>query len=132
MPEDSLMSPAVQKDMVLLDTNALTAPFVFHIDIQNEIRRLLGNIRVVVPYAVITELQELKEKEPNAKTALEYAGRFETIETPRTGDEAVLRCALENNAYVFTNDRALIRRLKDNKVPVLLVRKKQTVVIEYP
>ena len=126
------MSPAVQKDMVLLDTNALTAPFVFHIDIEKEVRRLLGNIRIVVPYAAITELEELKEKEQNAKAALEYAGRFETIKTPRTGDEAVLRCALENNAYVFTNDKGLIRRLKENKVPVLLVRKKQTVVIEYP
>jgi len=126
------MSLAVRKDMVLLDTNALTAPFVFNIDIEKEVQRLLGNIPILVPYAVITELERLKVKEPHARAALEYARRFETIMTPRTGDEAIFACALENNAYVFTNDKELIRRLKKKKVPVLLVRKKQTVVIEYP
>jgi len=118
--------------MVLLDTNALTVPFVFRIDIQEEIRRLLGNIPVAVPYAVITELERLSESERNARSALGYARRFQVIPTPRTGDDAVLQCALEQNAYVFTNDRKFIQRLKEKKIPVLLVRKKQMVVIEYP
>lgn len=126
------MSTALTKAMVLLDTNALTVPFRFRIDIQMAILELLGAIPVKVPSAVLTELENLKGREPTAKAALKYAERFEVLPTPPTGDDAVLACALENDAFVFTNDRAFIKRLKEKNVPVLLVRKRQKVVIEYP
>ncbi len=126
------MSSVIKKDMVLLDTNALTVPFSFGIDIQKAILELLGSIPVKVPSAVITELENLAGNEPNARAALQYARRFEVLATRPTGDDAVLQCALENNAYVFTNDRAFIKRLKAQKIPVLLVRQRGRVVVELP
>ncbi|HID72282.1 MAG TPA: twitching motility protein PilT [Thermoplasmata archaeon] len=126
------MSLSVKKNLILLDTNALTVPFLFHIDIEKEIRNLLGSIPIKVPSSVLGELKRLTKTHPNARSALKYAERFEMIETPNRGDEAILKCALKNNAYVFTNDRKFIKKLKENKIPVLFVREKQKVVVEYP
>ena len=64
---------------VVLDTNALLFPFRFGIDLEDEVLRLVGTCRMVVPAVVLEELLNLRKAGNRmAAAALRYAERFET------------------------------------------------------
>jgi len=108
---------------VVLDTNALLMPFQFNINLDHEIRQLLGDVEVLVPSCVIAELKKLKVKESGA--ALSLAGKYKEVSTSRRGDEGVVEAAKEHRAAVVTNDQELISILRKLSIPVIRMRECQ-------
>jgi rRNA-processing protein FCF1 len=91
---------------VVLDTNALLMPFEFRINLDLELRRLLGEFRAYVPGCVIGELKRSGSK--HAAVALSLARKYPVAETGVQGDAGVIEVARRLDAFVVTND-ALIR-----------------------
>lgn len=113
---------------VVLDANALMMPFQFRLNIDIELKRLLGEVPVFVPSSVLGELAGLVDKD--AKAALSLARRYQIVETELRGDDAVLWVAEQRSAAVLTNDRELIRRLRDRRMPVLRLRGERYLVLD--
>jgi rRNA-processing protein FCF1 len=112
---------------VVLDANALLMPFQFRMNLDKEISRLLGEIRVLVPSSVLHEISRLKTRE--AKAAMALARKYEVVETELAGDDGVLDVAVRNEAAVVTNDRELMSRLKEVGLPVVRLRSERYLVL---
>ncbi len=113
---------------VVLDANALMMPFQFRVNLDRELNRLLGELPVFVPSSVLGELA--RSLDPKAKAALVLARKYAIAETDLSGDEAVLAIAEERSAAVVTNDRGLIARLRERKVPVIRLRGERYLVAD--
>jgi rRNA-processing protein FCF1 len=109
------MKPASKKPVVVIDANALMMPFQFSINIDIELRRLLGSFEMVVPSSVIVELKRvaLEQKASDAKGALKLAARYRTHRVEGRGDDAVLASAVGLGAILLTNDAGLRRRARE-------------------
>ena len=107
---------------VVLDSNALLMPFQFGFNIDQELRRLFGDIPVVVPSAVLAELANIEDK--HAKAALALARRYPIVETELRGDDGVIDVAERTSEAVVTNDRELIQRLNGRNIEVVRLRSK--------
>ncbi|HOK28049.1 MAG TPA: twitching motility protein PilT [Methanomassiliicoccaceae archaeon] len=106
--------------VVVLDTNALLLPFERSVNIDSQLRSLLGNCEILVPGSLIGELRRSSNK--HARAAIELAFRYKVVDTEATGDQAVIELAERHDAYVVTNDRALIARLREKRIKVILLR----------
>jgi rRNA-processing protein FCF1 len=123
---------------VILDTNFLFVPFQLKIDIFKELDRLFGKAEPVVPATVFEELETLaKGRSKTAKqasAALELARKCVAADAERLPDEsyddAILRIAKNENCPVATNDANLRKRLREDGVAVVYVRKKSHLVVE--
>ncbi len=115
---------------LVLDSNGLLMPFQFRLNIDREIERLLGEVRVLVPSSVLGELNRMGSKE--AKSALALASKYEAVQTALSGDDAVIEVAERFSAAVLTNDRELIGRLKAKGIPVLRLRSGRFLVMSEP
>jgi rRNA-processing protein FCF1 len=110
--------------------------FEFSVDWEKELARLLDAYEIVVPLAVIQELKVLStrrtgETQRHANAALTYAQRYKTIETQAaSADEAVMEAAIKVQGVVFTNDAALRHRLRDEGIPVLLLRGRKKLALD--
>jgi rRNA-processing protein FCF1 len=119
---------------VILDASFLIDAPRFHIDIIQELDRCLtGAVEAIVLSETLFELTVMKEgrggkDSRTASLALAIARAFPLVEVKRkpeeTVDDLILRLALERQWIVATNDRALRRRLRDNNVYTIFVRKK--------
>ena len=105
---------------VVLDANALLMPFQFRINIDHELRRLFGDIPVVVPSSMHGELANAKDR--HAKAAAALARKYQVVETGFGGDDAVIDVAERLSGAVVTNDRELIRRLRARGIRVVRMR----------
>jgi len=105
-------------------------PFQFGVDPEAEIKRIFGTARIVVPSSVAGELRRLAERNRDARAALMYAERFETVDTDMGGDDSVIRMAEELNAAVVTNDAGLRRRLRERGITVLYMREKTRLAVD--
>jgi hypothetical protein len=105
---------------IVLDANALLMPFQFKIHIDQELRRLFGDIPVVVPSSVLGELANALDR--NAKAAAALARKYTIAETGFGGDDAVIDVAERFSGAVVTNDRELIRRLRARGIRVVRMR----------
>ena len=105
---------------VVLDANALMMPFQFKLNLDKELKRLLGEVPVFVPSSVLDELSHLETRE--AKAALALARKYQSVETSMSGDAGVIDVAQRKEAAVVTNDRELINRLVELRLPVLRLR----------
>lgn len=112
---------------LVLDANALLMPFQFRMNLDKEISRLLGEIRVLVPSSVVQEISRLQTRE--AKAAMALARKYEVVETELAGDDGVLDVAVRNEAAVVTNDRELMSRLKEVGLPVVRLRSERYLVL---
>ena len=112
---------------LVLDANALLMPFQFRMNLDKEISRLLGEIRVLVPSSVVHEISRLQTRE--AKAAMALARKYEVVETELAGDDGVLDVAVRNEAAVVTNDRELMSRLKEAGLPVVRLRSERYLVL---
>jgi rRNA-processing protein FCF1 len=126
-----------EKKIVVLDTNAILMLFEFSINLKDELTQLLGKNKIIIPKPILDELNFLStngkgKQKKNAKPALELIKKYEIIETKEDikGDDAVLYFAQKLQAAVVTNDRELIKRLKDLSIPVIYLRAKKKLVIE--
>jgi rRNA-processing protein FCF1 len=106
-----------------MDANALMMPFQFSVNVDMELKRLLGDIPVFVPRSVLGELARSDDKA--GKGALALARKYRVVETALCGDDAVLDVAKRMSAAVLTNDRGLIRRLRAENIPVVRLRSKR-------
>ncbi|MFB6310694.1 MAG: PIN domain-containing protein [Salinirussus sp.] len=124
---------------VVVDTNALMMPIEADVRLFDELDRLLGAAEVLVPAAVITELEQLAaagagEEARAASVGRDLAERCTPIETPETdADAAVLSAGLrETTDFVVTNDRDLRRQLLDAGVSVISLRGGHKLAITQP
>ncbi len=95
---------------VVLDTNALLMPFEFRINLDLELKRLLGSFQAFVPGCVIGELHRSKNK--HAQVALSLARKYSVAETEIQGDAGVIDVARRLGAFVVTNDAVIRSKLR--------------------
>lgn len=116
------------EEAVLLDTNALVAIGSLGVDLLEELRRVAPGHEPLVPTGVLRELRGLSEGGGEdaraARLALKIAEDLERVETEGPVDDALVRLARERGWEVVTNDAELIRRLRENGVPVIYIRQK--------
>ncbi|MBI0582638.1 MAG: twitching motility protein PilT [Methanomassiliicoccus sp.] len=105
---------------VVLDTNALLLPFERSINIDAQLRSLLGECQVFVPGPIVGELKRSGSK--HAPAALRLLSRYTIEDTVTSGDQAVIELAERLGAYVVTNDRLLIAKLRQKRIRVVLMR----------
>ncbi len=113
---------------VVLDTNALLMPFEAKLNLDLELRRLLGECRVVVPGPMVGELKKCGAK--HSKAAIALARKYEILPTKSSGDDAIIELARELDAYVVTNDKELRARLRAQRIPLVYLRSGTHVILE--
>ena len=115
---------------VVLDANALLLPFQFRVNLEAELRRLLGEHEILVPSPVLDELKGLSRSLREARSALKLAGRFRVLDVPGGADDAILDAAARLKAVVVSNDAVLLRRLKEARIPRIFLRSRSHLVAE--
>ncbi len=115
---------------VILDANALIMPFQFRVNLEAELRRLLGDHEVFVPSPVVEELRGLTKSVQEARPALKLAQRFRILDVPGGADDAILEAASRLRAVVVTNDATLLRELKKASLPRIFLRSRSHLVLE--
>jgi len=119
---------------VILDSSAILMFFEFSIDWKKELDRLLDGYRLVVPTAVIQELQILATRDSGQKkaaAALKLIAQYDTIaQEADTADEALMKIAEKTRGIVVTNDTELRKRLKNRGFPVIFLRGKKKLVLD--
>jgi rRNA-processing protein FCF1 len=114
---------------VLLDTNALMVPEQFGVDVFSELERH-GYTEFLVPEPVLEELRILSTTARGldrlaARVGLGLAGRCRLVEREGNADQALEDLSLLERAAVFTNDKALKKRLLSRGVTVVYLRQNQ-------
>jgi uncharacterized protein len=111
-------------------------PFEFSIDLESELKRLLGAILIVVPLSVDKELhllaaRESGEKRGRVQAALKLIDRYERAGVEGlSADDAVLMTALKRKGVAVTNDTRLRQRLRDMGVPVVFLKGRQQLALD--
>ncbi len=111
---------------LILDTNALIYAIKNKIDIKIEITKLVQTFNILVPQCVIYELNGLGTGNWYARAALKYAHNFNIIPSEGKADNCIHLMAERLNAYVMTNDRGLIKILKDDNIKVIIISNKKS------
>ncbi len=127
--------PDRNEKRVILDSSAILMLFEFSIDLEDELTRLLGKFKIILPSPIVDELKFLSEsndgkKRQKAKAALKLIKRYEIINEEGTGDDSILNLATKINGVVVTNDHELRRRIKDKSLKVIFLRGKKKLVLE--
>lgn len=112
----------------IIDTNALMAVEQFGVDIFSELLRL-GYVELLIPAQVIGELRSLAKgadkgrDKTAARVSLGLAERCKIVgidDCP--ADQAIEDLAEKEGAAVFTNDKALKKRLFSKGITVIYLR----------
>jgi rRNA-processing protein FCF1 len=116
---------------VILDTNALTIPAQFKVDIFAGLESL-GYNEIMVPSSVIAELERIKTKgrgkaKIHASIAIELAKKCKLIESKGEFDQEIASLAKQYDAAVFTNDSILRKNLRSKNVKTLFLRGKSKI-----
>jgi len=126
---------------VVLDTNFLLIPFQFGVDIFDELDRILPDHKLFIIDRTIDELNNIIVKQKSkhreeAKMALSLIERYnlERIPTPETErflnvDNLIIKRASEDKLVIATQDAGLKRILKENNVPLVILRKKKFLML---
>lgn len=126
--------------IVALDTNALMMPVELNVRTFDEIERLLGAAELVVPRAVLDELDRLASSGEGNEAKAANVGR-ELAEThcqpieekPGDADGVIAQLADEHAIdYVVTNDAPLRNRVLDAGIPVISLRGRTNLAIIQP
>lgn len=122
---------------VILDTNFLTIPYQFNIDIFKEIEGVVeGNYELITLDCVINELEQLKKGKGKDAAAAKVGlllikeKNVKVIKTCEKNVDNTIYKIADQNTIVATNDKDLIRKLKDKNIKVLYLRSKQHILIE--
>ncbi len=113
---------------IVLDANALMMPFQFNVNLDRELKRLLGDLPIFVPSSVLGELA--RSLDPAGKAALALARKYPIVETELSGDDAVIGIARDRSAAVVTNDKGLIGRLRAERIPVIRMRAERYLIMD--
>ena len=137
MASDRLRRDSASK-LVVLDSSAVLMFFEFSIDLENELTRLLGLYKIVVPSKILDELTLLSEqakgkKKQFAKAALKLLKNYEIIQdSSKYADDAVLNVAKKHNGIIFSNDKELKRRAKKEKIKTIFLKNKNYLDLSDP
>lgn len=129
--------PATQP-VAALDASALMAPLQANVRLFEELDRLLGDYKLVVPESVQSELAGLAtgagKEATAAAVATDLADRASPIDTEETyaDDALVMLAELDETDYVVTNDGPLRDRVLERGVPVICLRGQNTLEITEP
>jgi len=119
---------------VILDSSAILMFFEFSVDWEKDLDRLLDGYHVVVPTAVVQELQILTTRSTGKKkaaAALKLIAKYDTIDQKAdTADEALMKIAEKTQGIVVTNDTELRKRLKNRGFPVIFLRGKKRLFLD--
>jgi|YNPNPStandDraft_1061719.scaffolds.fasta_scaffold16271_2 rRNA-processing protein FCF1 len=122
---------------VLLDTSMILSLFEYSFDLEYELTRLLGSCNILVPSAVIKELEFLSKRSSNkamdASAALKLISRYNVVDSDELNtDEAIIKIASKKNRgfVVATNDKKLRSTLKKKGLPVVTLRKKRILYLD--
>ncbi len=119
---------------VILDSSAILMFFEFSLDWENELYSVVGAYHLVVPSAVVKELQMLASRgagQKKAAAALKLIEKYESIdEDSLYADEAILKIARKTKGIVVTNDTALRQLLKKQGNSVVFLRGKKKLVLD--
>jgi rRNA-processing protein FCF1 len=116
---------------ILIDTNAFLMASQFKIDLLEELKWLLGSVRMVVPDIVVHELEGLSRGRGKhaaaARLGLQFARRCEIISSTGTGspDDQIFMSARDLQCGVVTNDRKLRDQVLHEGLPVVCLSGKQ-------
>ena len=122
--------------VVVLDTSAILMLFEFSIKLEEELTRLVGKNRVIVPKHVVDELRLLStigdsKRAGFAKASLQLLEGYdiEDVEA-ENADTSVLNLAKKYDGIVVTNDRDLRKKAKEERLSVIFLRGKGKLVLE--
>jgi rRNA-processing protein FCF1 len=118
------------RPVVILDANALMMPFQFNINLDTELKRLVGECEILVPSSVLGELRKLESTTREAKAAVALAQKYTITEVEGSGDQSLVSLANDRNGIVVTNDMELIGELKRSRIPVIHLRSRTHLVLE--
>jgi hypothetical protein len=121
---------------IILDTNFLTIPYQFNIDVFEEIERIIEeDYELVTLDCVVEELKRMMESKGKdavaARVALELIKKknVKVIKTKeKKVDNTIIKLA-DKNTIVATNDKGLRKKLKNKNVKVLYLRSKKRLAI---
>ena len=127
----------VEMKKIILDTNFLTLPHQFKIDIFNEIDRIMEeNYELFTLDSVVYELKKLSKSKGKdaiaAKIGLELIKK-KNIKIINTGEKNVDKAivAISNeDMIVATNDKILRKKLKNENIKTIYLRSKKYLKIE--
>lgn len=109
--------------LLLVDTNILLRAVRPGFAWQEEVVRVLGPVRSVVPASVLRELDRLSQRGvTDAQAARALAERLGALPNRGEGDDALLDLSVRRHAAVLTADRALAERLRAAGQDVLVPR----------
>jgi rRNA-processing protein FCF1 len=122
---------------IILDTNFLVTCAKQKIDLFEQIKDLLGNVKFIVPEQVVAELESLsedkklkiKEREA-AKLSVDLIKNNFVIIIDlkvKNTDAGIVKYANENNIYIATLDRELKNKIKNPRVRFLTIRQKKRI-----
>ncbi|MHA2395575.1 MAG: type II toxin-antitoxin system VapC family toxin [Candidatus Thorarchaeota archaeon] len=121
---------------VILDTNFLTVPAQFGVDVFSEAERVLERrVEFIVLESVVEEVREKLERSGKTESrmfrvALDLVERCKVVEIDQSMknslvDDQLLEYAVSVNGVLATNDRELRERAAKQGIPVLMLRGKK-------
>jgi len=117
----------------LLDTNFLLIPAQFHVDVFSELSHF-GKPELYTLTLVVKELDKLSRsrgrKAAHARIALLLLKKegVRILGSPSQTTDAGIVNAARKGFVVCTQDRALIKRLRTEKIPVVTLRQKRYLI----
>ncbi|MCD4740210.1 hypothetical protein K8R43_03400 [archaeon] len=114
---------------VLLDTNILTLPQQYKIDIIQEIKALAPGKTLVTLEPIVQELKKLKEGRIGKQMIDQGMIQVKNFDRECT-DKAIIEYALKNKTIVATNDKELKEQLRKIKIPIIYLRSRKKLEIE--
>jgi rRNA-processing protein FCF1 len=114
---------------IILDTNFVVIPFQFHVDIYEEIARIVDEAyELVFPKICLRELARLNF----GKAALQLMKKknVKIVEIPlaKTIDDSIISYAKENGGIVATLDAELKKKARKMLVTVITLRQKKYLI----
>ncbi len=112
---------------ILLDTNFMMIPNQFGVDIFE----FLKDYEILTPSSCVDELKKLSKKRGKDGMAAKVAIRLikekkvEVIRAREKGDRAILNYAVQEKCSVGTNDKELIKALKNNGIKIIRLKQKK-------
>ncbi|UCB59066.1 MAG: PIN domain-containing protein [Thermoplasmatales archaeon] len=122
--------------IVILDTNAILMLFELNINLESELKRIIGNYKIIIPKKVYDELVFFSnkingKKKIYSKASLDLIKKYEIVESfEKDADNAVFLLAKKTNGIVVTNDKDLRKSLKEKSIKVLFLRAKKKLELE--
>jgi len=121
--------------VVILDSNAIMMLFEFNINLDEELKRLLGKYKIIIPKTIYNELKFLSEKGKEnkrlkAKPALDLIKNFCLVDADGKPDDSLILLAKKYNGIIVTNDKKLRKDIKNNSLKAIYLRNKSKLVLE--